>query len=42
MADPGSSCGTVVNIASIAGNLQGTGAQPWYSAAKAGIAGYTR
>lgn len=42
LADPGSSGGTVINIASVAGNLQGTGTQPWYSAAKAGIAGYTR
>ena len=42
LAAPGSNGGTVVNVASVAGNLQGTGAQPWYSAAKAGIAGYTR
>ena len=42
LAGPGSNGGTVVNVASVAGNLQGTGAQPWYSAARAGIAGSTR
>ncbi|MDA3625542.1 SDR family NAD(P)-dependent oxidoreductase [Saccharopolyspora sp. WRP15-2] len=31
----------LVNIASVAGNLMGTDS-PWYCAAKAGIAGYTR
>jgi NAD(P)-dependent dehydrogenase (short-subunit alcohol dehydrogenase family) len=39
---PGSAHGTVVSTASVAGNQVGAGARPWYPAAKAGIAGYTR
>lgn len=42
LADERSRGGAVVNIASVAGNLQGTGTRSWYPAAKAGIAGYTR
>jgi 3-oxoacyl-[acyl-carrier protein] reductase len=38
----GSRNGTVVNIASVSGSLIGVGAQAWYPAAKAGIAGFTR
>jgi NAD(P)-dependent dehydrogenase (short-subunit alcohol dehydrogenase family) len=38
----GSMSGTVVNIASVSGSFIGVGAQPWYPAAKAGIAGFTR
>ncbi len=32
----------VVNVSSVAGNITGAGAQPWYPAAKAAIAGFTR
>lgn len=32
----------VVNVSSVAGNITGAGAQPWYPSAKAAIAGYTR
>lgn len=42
LATAGSVNGTVVSTASVAGNVSGAGARPWYPAAKAGIAGYTR
>ena len=32
----------VVNVASVAGNITGGGAEPWYPSAKAAIAGFTR
>ena len=32
----------VVNVSSVAGNITGAGAEPWYPAAKAAIAGFTR
>lgn len=32
----------VVNVASVAGNINGGGAQAWYPSAKAAIAGFTR
>lgn len=32
----------VVNVSSVAGNITGAGAQPWYPSAKAAIAGFTR
>lgn len=32
----------VVNVASVAGNITGAGAEPWYPSAKAAIAGFTR
>ena len=33
---------TVVNVSSVAGNITGGGAEPWYPSAKAAIAGFTR
>lgn len=33
---------TIVNVASVAGNITGGGAEPWYPSAKAAIAGFTR
>jgi NAD(P)-dependent dehydrogenase (short-subunit alcohol dehydrogenase family) len=41
LATAGSTDGHIVNISSVAGNFVGVGA-PWYPAAKAAIAGYTR
>jgi NAD(P)-dependent dehydrogenase (short-subunit alcohol dehydrogenase family) len=38
----GSRNGHVVNVSSVAGNWLGSASSPWYAAAKAGIAGYTR
>ena len=32
----------VVNVSSVAGNITGAGAEPWYPSAKAAIAGFTR
>ncbi|MCW1958276.1 MAG: SDR family oxidoreductase [Mycobacterium sp.] len=32
----------IVNVSSVAGNITGAGAQPWYPSAKAAIAGFTR
>ena len=38
----GSHGGHLVNMSSVAGSMIGNGASPWYPAAKAGIAGFTR
>ncbi len=32
----------IVNVASVAGNITGAGAEPWYPSAKSAIAGFTR
>jgi len=42
LANPASEGGALVNVSSVAGALTGAGANEWYAAAKAAIAGYTR
>lgn len=42
LSHPGSVGGAVVSVASVAGNLVGTGSRSWYPSSKAGVAGYTR